>query len=142
MESDQFEIKDPKQFFEELVKKALIGEHSKFEFIRSYEMLRVARLYRKSVRKVIKIFKDLHKGLLKSYATAVGEDKQKLEELMSAIQFNHCKDFYVAELNIVKNMIQEYRVYVESGHILFTLMGGVRPESDCVDFRKLPIKWF
>ena len=142
METEQFEIRDPKQFFEELVKKALIGEHSKFEFIRSYEMLKVARLYRKSVSKVIKIFKDLHKGLLKSYATAVGEDKQKLEELMSAIQFNHCKDYYVAELNIVKNMIQEYRVYVESGHILYTIFGGVRPDDECVDYRKLPIKWF
>ena len=142
MEFEEFEFKDPKKFFEALVNKALEGKHSDFEFIRSYEMLKVARLYRRGVKKVAKLFGNLHKDLLKAYASAIGEDKQKLEELMSAIQFDKCRDYYLKELNIAKNMIQEYRVYVESGHILYTIFGGVRPDDECIDYRKLPIKWF
>ena len=70
MEMEQIDLTDPKKFFSELVKKALIGKQSDFEFIRSYEMLKVARLYRKGTKKVYKVFKSLHKALgraLKKY---------------------------------------------------------------------------
>ena len=44
METEQFEFsEDPKEIFEELVKKALKGKQSDFEFIRTYEMWKVER---------------------------------------------------------------------------------------------------
>lgn len=139
MELNQFDVNDPKEFFTELVKKALTEDNSKFEFIRNLEMLRVARFYRSSIRKVIKIFKELIKGLTKEYADQISGDKQSLEVIMAIKQFDACLAYYKKELRIAKDMISEYKTYVFSGHILNTLFGGYRPDYECVDYRKLPL---
>ncbi len=143
MEFDKFQdTRDPKEFFNELVRKALEGKQSNFEFIRSYSMLQAARAYRSGTRKVAKIFNSLRKGLLKEYAGMIMNNEQKLDVVMTIIQFEKCRDYYLAERDVAKDMISEYKTYVMSGHILDTILGGIRPEEDCVDFRKLPIKFF
>lgn len=143
MEFGQFQdAKDPKELFNELVKKALEGKQSDFEFIRSYDMLQAARAYRAGTRKVAKIFNSLRKGLLKEYARAIITNEQKLDVVMTILQFEKCRDYYLAERDIAKDMISEYRTYVMSGHILNTILGGIRPDEECVDYRKLPIKFF
>jgi len=142
MELDQFQVKDPKEFFDLLVHKALEGKSSKFEFIRNYQMLQAVRLYKKGVKKVAKVFESIRKDLLKRYETEVTNGTQQIEMLMSVVQFEKCRDYYRKELAIAKDMIKEYRVYVESGHIIDTLLGRIRPDTECVDYRKLPIKWF
>ena len=140
METEQFEFsEDPKKVFEELVKKALEGKHSDFEFIRTYEMCKVARYYKISVKKVSKVFKTLYKKLMKTYAKDIMTDEQKLEMLMSMKQFEICYDYYKKECDIAKDMLQEYHAYLTSGHIFDQLvMNGVRSDDDCVDYRKLP----
>jgi hypothetical protein len=45
-------------------------------------------------------------------------------------------------LNIAKDMLDEYKMYVWSGHLWDTLMGNDRKEEDMVDYRTLPVKWF
>ena len=144
METEQFEFsEDPKKVFEELVKKALEGKHSDFEFIRTYEMCKVARYYKISVKKVSKVFKTLYKKLMKTYAKDIMADEQKLEMLMSMKQFEICYDYYKKECEIAKDMLSEYRAYLTSGHIFDQLvMNGVRSEDDCVDYRKLSWKIF
>ena len=50
METEKIELmEDREKFFEAVVKKALSGKHSDFEFIRTYEECRTARLYKASV---------------------------------------------------------------------------------------------
>ena len=144
METDQFEFsEDPKKVFEELVKKALKGKQSDFEFIRTYEMCKVARYYKISVKKVSKVFKTLYKKLMKTYVKDILTDEQKLEMLMSMKQFKICHDYFEKEREIAKDMLDEYHVYLTSGHIFDQLvMSGVRSEDDCVDYRKLPWKIF
>ena len=144
METEQFEFsEDPKKVFEELVKKALEGKHSDFEFIRTYEMCKTARYYKISVKRVYKTFKTLYKKLMKTYAKDIMADKQKLEMLMSMKQFKICYDYYKKEYELAKDMLSEYRAYLTSGHIFDQLvMSGVRSEDDCVDYRKLSWKIF
>lgn len=142
MEMEQIDLSDPKKFFSELVKKAIEGKQSNFEFIRSYEMLKVARLYKKGTKKVFKVFQSLYKALLKQYSDAVLDDKQTLDVLMAIKQFEICASYYKNEHAIAKDMISEFRCYVNSGHILQTLLGGYRPDYECVDYRKLPLKLF
>ena len=80
METEQFEFsEDPKEIFSELVKKALKGKHSDFEFIRTYEACKVARYYKISVNRVSKTFKTLYKKLMKTYAKDIMTDEQRLE---------------------------------------------------------------
>jgi len=143
MEMEQIDLSDPKKFFSELVKKALEGKQSNFEFIRDLEMLKVARLYKIGTRKVFRVFKSLHKALIKVYAKDVLTDEQKLEMIMSIKQFEICCEYYKKECAIAKDMISEYKTYVFSGHILAQLFfNGVRPDNECVDYRKLPWKLF
>jgi len=143
METEQIDLSDPKKIFGELVKKALEGKQSDFEFIRTYEMSQAARLYRKGTKKVCKVFDDLRKSLLKAYANAIMADDQKLDMIMSIRQFEICRDYYKKEHAIAKDMLKEYKAYVLSGHILGQLLFcGVRPDEECVDYRKLPWKLF
>ena len=140
METDQFEFsEDPKKVFEELVKKALKGKQSDFEFIRTYEMCKVARYYKISVKRVSKTFKTLYKKLMKTYAKDILTGEQKLEMLMSMKQFEICYDYYKKEYELAKDMLSEYRAYLSSGHIFDQLvLNNVRSDDECVDYRELP----
>ena len=140
METEQFEFsEDPKKVFEELVKKALKGKQSDFEFIRTYEMCKVARYYKISVKRVSKVFKTLYKKLMKTYAKDIMADEQKLEMLMSMKQFEICYDYYKKEYELAKDMLSEYRAYLSSGHIFDQLvLNDVRSDDECVDYRELP----
>ena len=140
METEQFEFsEDPKKIFGELVKKALKGKQSDFEFIRTYEMCKVARYYKINVKRVSKTFKTLYKKLMKTYAKDILTGEQKLEMLMSMKQFEICYNYYRKEYEIAKDMLQEYRSYLFSGHIFDQLvLNGVRSDDDCVDYRELP----
>ena len=144
METEQFEsMEDQEKFFEAVVKKALSGKHSDFEFIRTYEACETARLYKTSVKRLSKVFKNLYKKLMKTYAKDIMADEQKLEMLMSMKQFEICYDYYKKEYELAKDMLSEYHAYLTSGHIFDQLiMNGVRSDDDCVDYRKLPWKIF
>ena len=144
METEQFEFsEDPKEIFSELVKKALKGKQSDFEFIRTYEMCKTARYYKISVKKVSKVFKTLYKKLMKTYAKDILTGEQKLEMLMSMKQFEICYNYYKKEYELAKDMLSEYHAYLSSGHIFDQLiMNGVRSDDDCVDYRKLSWKIF
>ena len=140
METDQFEFsEDPKKVFEELVKKALKGKQSDFEFIRTYDECKTVRLYKISTKRVSKAFKILYKKLMKTYAKDILAGEQKLEMLMSMKQFEICYNYYKKECEIAKDMLQEYRSYLFSGHIFDQLvLNGVRSDDDCIDYRELP----
>ena len=143
METEQFEFsEDPKEIFSELVKKALKGKHSDFEFIRTYEMSKVARYYKISTKRVSKTFKILYKKLMKTYAKDILTGEQKLEMLMSMKQFEICYRYYEKECEIAKDMLNEYHAYLTSGHIFDQLvMNGVRSDDDCVDYRDRELPW-
>ena len=140
METEQFEFEeDPKEFFDELVKKALKGKQSDFEFIRTYEMCKVARYYKTSTKRVSKAFKILYKKLRKTYAKDILTGEQQLEMLMSMKHFEICYDYYKKEYKLAKDMLSEYHAYLASGHIFDQLvLNDIRSDDDCVDYRKLP----
>ena len=143
METEKTELTEDEKFFEAIVKKALSGKHSDFEFIRTYEACETARLYKISVKRLSKVFKTLYKKSMKTYAKDILTDEQKLETLMSMKQFKICHDYFEKEREIAKDMLSEYHAYLTSGHIFDQLiMNGVRSDDDCVDYRKVPWKIF
>ena len=143
METEKTELTEDEKFFEAIVKKALSGKHSDFEFIRTYEACEIARLYKISVKRLSKVFKTLYKKSMKTYAKDIMTDEQKLETLMSMKQFKICHDYFEKEREIAKDMLSEYYAYLTGGHIFDQLiMNGVRSDDDCVDYRKVPWKIF
>lgn len=143
METEKIELTEDEKFFEAIVKKALSGKHSDFEFIRTYEACETARLYKISVKRLSKVFKTLYKKSMKTYSKDILTDEQKLETLMSMKQFKICHDYFEKECEIAKDMLSEYHAYLTSGHMFDQLiMNGVRSDDDCVDYRKVPWKIF
>ena len=143
MKFEQFEDLSKKttdELFQDLILKALEGKQSDFEFIRTYDGLQVAKLYKRGVKRVVKVFNSLKKSLLHDYLHQVMTDEQSIESLMAIKQFEKCAQFYKNEFKVAKDMISEFKTYVFSGHILQTILGGTRPDRECVDYRKLPLK--
>ena len=143
METEKTELSEDEKFFEAIMKKALSGKHSDFEFIRAYEACETARLYKTSVKRLSKAFKNLYKKLMKSYAKDIMTDELKLAILMSMKQFEIWYDYYKKEYELAKDMLDEYYAYVTSEYICDQLiMNGIRSDDDCVDYRKLSWKIF
>ena len=146
MEFDQFQINDRKQqkeYFEFVVNKALEGKQSKFTFLRNLKMRKLAIEYKRDTKKAVKLFNNLSSGLIKQYAEKINLGIQDVETLLAAKQFDMCKQYYINENKLAKDMLSEYRTYLFSGHIFDQLiMNATRPDEECVDYRKLPIKWF
>lgn len=131
------------ELYKSLIETALEGEQSKFEFIKSYAMLKAVRLYKRGLKKVQKIFKRLEEATIENYSMLVSSGEFNTIEVIALIkQFTTCVEFYKKEYAVAKDMLSEYRAYMYGGHFLATMLGEQRPDFECVDYRKLPIKFF
>lgn len=117
----------------ELTARALSGNHSKFEFIRSMDEYKVAKLYGKGVIKIISGYEAAAKDALKRCEANLREGKDSAIDLLNHRDFLRCAKFYRDELNLSERMICEYNDYVLQGHIMDTIMGVYRPEEDLYD---------
>lgn len=144
MELGQFDFKrDPKKFFIELVNHALQNKNSEFEFIRNWNMCKISRMYKRGTKRVAKVFDGLAKKLVKEYAAKIHKGNADIETLIAIKQFIVCRDFYLKENAIAKDMMSEYRTYVFSGHILDQFIFNIgRRDDELTDYRKLPFRLF
>lgn len=118
---------------------ALSGKRREFELLTSLGHYRWCKKLIKKSRAVGDMFNSLHKSAFCEYLTQTANGEPQDLELLSAIrQFERCTEFYYGEADTAKDMVKEYRVYLRSGHRLEALFGVIRPESDMVDYRKLP----
>ena len=128
------------QVAEQLIQRAKKGEHSEFEFIRSIEEYFAARTIKKTLRKVIKSFTTPRNNLYSAYIESIKAGTNNLNVILAFSELEQVIKFYEDEIWIISDMIDEYRVYVHSGHIIDTIIGNYRKEEDLVDFRK--VEWF
>lgn len=117
----------------ELTTRAFTGNHSKFEFIRSIDEYRVAKLYNKGLIKIISGYKVAAKEALREYRTSLREGKEDVIDLINHRDFLRCVKFYQDELRLSDYMISEYGDYVMQGHIMDTIRRVYRPEEDLYD---------
>lgn len=122
---------------EQLIQRAKDGNHSSFEFIRSLDEYFAARTFRKASNKVFESFITTQSNLYKAYVSQVKEGIDNLDVILTISELNSIIKFYEIEIEIVSDMIDEYKAYVHSGHIIDTLLGNYRKEEDLVDFRKM-----
>ena len=135
-------LKDGEELFQQLIKKALTGENSKFEFLRCWSDRLVIKQYLVGVNTVLKLFKTVEETAYKTYIEQIKMNIQDVGVVLALKQFRQCRDYYKKEKQIAKDMLSEYRAYVFGGHIWDTLVGNIRKEKDLVDFRTLPISLF
>lgn len=134
--------KESEKLFIQLMEKALTNEHSTFEFLRCWSDREVIKQYVYNVSAVITMFKNLEKTAYKTYLKQIESSTQDLQVVLVLKQFNQCKRYYQKEKEIAKDMLEEYKAYVFGGHLWDTLVGNIRTDEDCVDYRNLPWGFF
>lgn len=121
---------------EQLIQTALKNEHSKFEFLLNFKSYQLANSTLKpALRKTIRAFK---KAKSKSYEDYINKKKKNIDDLsaVNAVRlFNTCIKYYTEELNITKDITNEFFWYLMSGHIIYSLCGYNRREKDLFDYR-------
>lgn len=123
-------------FFDALIKRAKTGEHSKTEFIFNIKGASIALEYYKAMKKLIFGLRRFANSIFKDYRKSILRNTQSLDKLLAYTETQQCINFYLQEKAIAYDMIDEYVVYVTSGHILDTFLGIPRSERDLRDFRK------
>lgn len=117
----------------ELTERAFAGKHSRFEFLRSMDEYRVAKLYGKGVTKVISGYEAAAADALRRCEADLREGRDDAIDLIDHRDFLRCARFYRDELSISERMICEYNDYVLQGHIMDAILGVIRPEEDLYD---------
>lgn len=123
------------QVAEQLIQRAKEGNHTTFEFLCSIEEYFAAREIRAGLRKVVESFTDSRDKLFKAYLRTVERDSGNLDVVLALAELKTVINYYEKELEITEDIIDEYRVYVHSGHIIDTLIGNYRREEDLYDHR-------
>lgn len=123
------------EIFNELIAQALEGKHTPFEFIRNFSQLLFALDCRRDRKNLLKLFQKLEKDFIKEYTNQIRSNSQDINLVTSIKQLATVKDYYIKEVNILSDMVSEYKAYVLNGHITDTILGIERAEEDLYDFR-------
>ena len=119
-----------------LVDRAMNGTHTEWEFIKTYDEMITALTAISATSKVIKGFKKSTRALYKEYIKLVKKNSSNLDLVLSLRELTRTINFYKEELNILDDMLDEFRVYARAGHMLEIVTGDIRKVEDLYDFRK------
>ena len=121
-----------------LMKLALTGEHRQFEYIRNWDMRRLAVECEKTTKRVIRYFKACKANADRLLKQDVASREFDAEVIKGVVQFGLCVSFYEEELRILRSMLSEYRRYMFSFHLLDTFVWNRwRPDRECYDHRRI-----
>jgi hypothetical protein len=136
---DYDEVRDLKdgELFEALIRTVSKNEHSKAELIVSRQGLAAAKALSTALYKISSIFENLATKAYEKYLAEIDDPRMQLDavhQLCAYKDFLACKRFYMIEKGIIDRIIYEYNVYVQSGHLLESLLGYTR--SDMRDYTR------
>lgn len=136
-------VKEGEELCLQLMQYALKNENSSFTFIRCLrERINLQEYIRNSLAPAEKLFRRLYTATQKAYLEQIRSGAQELQAILALKQFKYCQEYYKKEIAVAKDILDEHKEYVLSGHIIDTLLGNIRKEEDLVDYRKLPTRWF
>ena len=120
-----------------LMEVAAKGEHTKFEFIKSLDGWRAARVVRRVLKKTAKAFRAGADNAVDRYLDQIAKGNYKTELYEAALAYEKYAAFYEKELDTVEDMLDEFYCYFFKGHIIHILLGGQRHVYDLLDYRIL-----
>lgn len=114
------------------------GEHTKFQLLQSWQEYVFTRKVRRAIKTLIKSLRVSAKKQLKHYCKDVIGGKSDFNRLLAYNYINNILNFYLGELKIAEEMLDEYEQYLAAGNwINFLWHGTTRPQSDLWDHRGL-----
>lgn len=129
---------DQQQMLADIVKKAEAGEHTKFEYIRSWKEYKQRKMNSYALDMLIDSLEHSTKLLLKKYCRAVEKGQADVTTLLVRNTLFSTKAFYELELAAVIDMISEYEAYLWDNNFLNQfLFYEIRPISECWDRRDM-----
>ena len=122
-----------------LILRAEEGTHSDFEYIRSLSEYWVVIKMQKALQKVKNSFKDAYNKAVNLYSQQIKKTKKTKTDmnlLLSIVKFEFVYNFYAEEYNILEDMKDEYRSFLNDGNWLKSILGYYREGFECWDYRK------
>ena len=116
---------------EKLIERAHSGQHMEPEKILNWATYRVAGEMQSAISKFVKGAQNGRKELFKKYLDSVKNGTPELSFLVGYKEMRHIEDFYVAEYNILFDMMKDYRDYVGLNPVrmVSALMGCDREDA-------------
>jgi hypothetical protein len=129
---------DQQQMLADIIRKADAGEHTKFEYIRSWKEYKQRKMNSNALDMLIDSLEHSTKLLLKRYCRAVEKGQADITTLLVREKLLTTKTFYERELAMVADMISEYEAYLWDNNFLSQfLFYEIRPISECWDRRDM-----
>jgi hypothetical protein len=129
---------DQQQMLADIVKKAEAGEHTKFEYIRSWKEYKQRKMNCAALDMLIDSLEHSTRSLLKRYCKMVEKGDADITTLLVREKLLTTKAFYELELSMMTDMIYEYEAYLMDCNFLSQfLFYETRPISECWDRRNM-----
>lgn len=129
---------EDKELLAEIIKRAESGEHTKFEYITSWQEYKTRILNYKATEMLTKGIERSIKSLLKRYCKAVELGQWDITTLLVRKALLDTKSFYDKELAMLADMISEYDAFLCDGNFISQFFFyETRPISECWDRRNM-----
>ena len=132
---------EQQQMLADIIKKAEAGEHTKFEYIRSWKEYKQRKMNYYALKMLRNSLKHSTKSLLKRYCKAVEKGEADVTTLLVREKLLATKAFYEREFYMVQDMIYEYEAYSMDWDLYALidqfLLHKIRPISECWDRRDM-----
>jgi hypothetical protein len=130
---------DDQKLLAELVKRAESGEHTKFEYIRTWKEYKLRKMNVRALKLLVNNLDRSTKSLFKKYCKQVKLGTADTTTLLVRNVLLHTLKFYKIELDTVLDVIYEYEAYLmDNGNFIGQfLLYEIRPISECWDRRDM-----
>jgi hypothetical protein len=111
------------------------GEHTKFQLLQNWQEYRFTRKVRYSLVVLTKSLLTSANKQLHNYCVDVVEGTTKVFNLIAYVSTIRILNFYLEELRIVEDMLDEYETYLLAGNWLDFVLGLQRTPDKLRDYR-------
>ena len=112
----------------ELLYRAAQKKHLNMLRINSLKDYREAKLDQKKTKVWAKCFHKVSKVLFNRYLESLKTNNRNIELLIDANKLSDCADFYEEEAAMYQTIIEEYLIYLQSGHVIDAFLGKERED--------------
>ena len=125
------EQNESQEIVKKLIERAHSGKHMEPEKIRNWPSYKVASEMQSAISKFVKGAQNGRKAMLKNYLNSVNNGMPNLAFLVSYKEMRQIENFYIAEYNILFDMMKEYRDYIglNPARMVSALMGYDREDA-------------